>query len=315
MKILVYGAGTIGSVFAGKLALSGYQITVLARGKRLVELKENGIVLFSPDSNREEIVKVNVIETLLPDDIFHYILVVMQKTQVDSVLPVLSQNKSKNIIFMVNTASGYNDWIHAVGKERLMLGFPSAGGERVNGRVNHFIGKGLVRIFQTTTFSEYSGENTKRLKKIIGIFNDSGIPSVISNNMDMWQKTHVAMVTSIANALYGYDGNNYALSRSYADIKLMVLGIKEGFNVLTKLEIKVTPSKLYYFKFLPAFLIAWIFKVIMGTKFAEIAMAKHTLAAKSEMICLQNEFDVLIKKSGVRTPSIDKLRRNLLKDG
>ncbi len=34
MKILVYGAGVIDSIFAGKLALAGNEITVLARGKR-----------------------------------------------------------------------------------------------------------------------------------------------------------------------------------------------------------------------------------------------------------------------------------------
>ena len=40
MKILVYGAGVIGSIFAGKLAKTGYDITVLARGN---ENKNSGI--------------------------------------------------------------------------------------------------------------------------------------------------------------------------------------------------------------------------------------------------------------------------------
>jgi ketopantoate reductase len=34
MRILIYGAGVIGSIFAGKLAQKGYDITVLARNKR-----------------------------------------------------------------------------------------------------------------------------------------------------------------------------------------------------------------------------------------------------------------------------------------
>jgi len=313
LKILIYGAGTIGSIFAGRLALSGYDITVLARRTRLVDLKKNGMILVNSGNNREEIAKVNLIEHLLPDNIFDYIIVVMQKTQIVSVLPILSQNKSKNIVFVVNTASGYDEWVHAVGSDRLMLGFPSAGGERVDGRVHYFIGKGFMRAFQTTTFSEYSRQKTERLQKIVDIFNNAGISSVVTSNMDMWQKTHVAMVTSIGNALYKYNSNNFALAKSYADIKLMVLGIKEGFAVLTKLGIKITPSKLHYLK-LPVFMIAPIFKIIMGTKFAETAMAKHTAAAKPEMICLQEEFDMLIKKSNVATPSIDKLRKNLLKE-
>jgi ketopantoate reductase len=34
MKILIYGAGVIGSIFAWKLTKNGYDITVLARGDR-----------------------------------------------------------------------------------------------------------------------------------------------------------------------------------------------------------------------------------------------------------------------------------------
>lgn len=60
-------------------------------------------------------------------------------------------------------------------------------------------------------------------------------------------------------------------------------------------------------------MIAPIFKIIMGTKFAETVMAKHTAVAKSEMVCLQNEFDMLIMKSKMETPSIDKLRKTLRK--
>ena len=124
MRILVYGAGVIGSIFAGKLAASGEDVTVLARGKRLEELRQNGIVLAVPNANKNEVIPVKVIEYLAPDDLFDYIIVAMQRTQVDSVLPIISQNRSKNIVFVVNTAAGYDKWAQAVGSERLMLGFP-----------------------------------------------------------------------------------------------------------------------------------------------------------------------------------------------
>lgn len=50
----------------------------------------------------------------------------------------------------------------------------------------------------------------------------------------------------------------------------------------------------------------------MGTRLAEITMAKHCIAARPEMISLQEEFDRLIEKSGMKTPNIDQLRQNLL---
>jgi len=54
MKILVYGAGVIGSIFAGKLAKNGYDITVLARGNRLNELNEKGIILINSINGKKE---------------------------------------------------------------------------------------------------------------------------------------------------------------------------------------------------------------------------------------------------------------------
>ncbi len=49
----------------------------------------------------------------------------------------------------------------------------------------------------------------------------------------------------------------------------------------------------------------------MRTTLAETTMAKYCVVAKSEMIYLQQEFDELIRKSGVQTPVIDKLKKNL----
>ena len=43
MKILIYGAGVIGSLYAALLAKSGQDVTVYARGRRLESLRKNGL--------------------------------------------------------------------------------------------------------------------------------------------------------------------------------------------------------------------------------------------------------------------------------
>ena len=83
MRILIYGAGVIGSIFANKLAHSGNSITVFACGKSFEELKNNGIVLANPKTQKVEQITVNVINALLPNDQYDYIIVAMQRTQVD----------------------------------------------------------------------------------------------------------------------------------------------------------------------------------------------------------------------------------------
>lgn len=310
MNILIYGVGVIGSIFAGKLALAGNDVTVLARSKRIEELKTHGIVLVNPKTQKSEKVTMNVIDSLSPNVQYDYIIVAMQRSQVDEILPALSQNCSKNIVFVVNTAGGYDKWVKDIGQERLMIGFPSAGGERIGEKVYYFIGKGIQRAFQTTTFGEYNGEKSTRVKTLIRLFNQAKIPSIFCKDMNAWQKTHVALVTNIANALYGFDYDNFKLGCSYKDVKLMMRGIQEGRKILRKNGINPTPNKLWWLD-LPTSVLAVFFSIFMRTTLAETTMAKHCVVAKSEMILLQQEFDELIVKSGIDTPATDKLKKNL----
>ena len=45
MRILVYGAGVQGSVFAASLHRAGHDAKILARGQRLADIRDHGIVL------------------------------------------------------------------------------------------------------------------------------------------------------------------------------------------------------------------------------------------------------------------------------
>ncbi|MDR2446878.1 MAG: hypothetical protein LBD58_06255 [Treponema sp.] len=184
MKILIYGAGVTGSIFAWKLTKNGYDITALARGDRYNEIKENGVILHNPLNNKTSETKIKVVDILLENDFYDYIIVTVQNTQVDALLPILAKNKSKNIVFVVNNPLGYNNWIKYVGSDRIIIGFPSAGGERKYGAINYFIGTGLNKIFQSTTFGELDGKMTERLKEAYKIFKKSGFSPSISKDMD-----------------------------------------------------------------------------------------------------------------------------------
>lgn len=288
-KILIYGAGVIGSIFGGKLAISGADVTMLARGKRMEELRHEGIVLENAMNGRRETVKVKAIETLLENDIYDYIVVVVQYGQIDDILPILSKNKSPNIVFVVNNPGGYQKYIDIVGADRVMLGFPSAGGERKDGTVSYFIGRGAAKLFQATTFGELNGNRSVRLDRLLKLFRIAGFSPSSSKNMDAWQKTHVAMVVPIGNALYKFNSNNYELSKSYKALKTMILEIRDNFRALKKMEVAVTPKKLNFY-YLPCFILVPVFSLTMKSKIAEFAMAKHTIVAKNEMAELEKLF-------------------------
>ncbi len=52
MKILVYGAGVIGTLYAARLQESGQQVTLLARGQRLADVRRHGLTLEDVASGR-----------------------------------------------------------------------------------------------------------------------------------------------------------------------------------------------------------------------------------------------------------------------
>ena len=45
MRVLVYGAGVIGTLYAARLQESGQLVTVLARGRRLADIRTHGLAL------------------------------------------------------------------------------------------------------------------------------------------------------------------------------------------------------------------------------------------------------------------------------
>jgi 2-dehydropantoate 2-reductase len=293
MKILFYGAGVIGSILAGMIARKGYDVTVLARGKRLQELDVNGLVLVNALNNKRMTVQPKTTDVLNENDIYDYIIVAVQNTQIDDILPVLTKNKSPNIVFVVNNPSGYDKWIEAVGRERVMIGFPSAGGVRKNGEVHYFIGKGIAKLFQSTTFGELNGICSERLTRLVKIFKHAGFQPSITKSPDAWQKTHVAVISPIGKALYKYKSNNYELSKSYATLKQMILATRECFRVLKSIGVKIEPKKLNFY-YLPVCILVPACMLLMKTKMVE-TMAPHVMVAKEEMDALEKKFLTLNK--------------------
>ena len=51
MKFAVFGAGAVGGYFGGRLALSGQQVSFIARGRNLDELRKNGLRVDSIDGD------------------------------------------------------------------------------------------------------------------------------------------------------------------------------------------------------------------------------------------------------------------------
>jgi 2-dehydropantoate 2-reductase len=69
----------------------------------------------------------------------------------------------------------------------------------------------------------------------------------------------------------------------------MILGTRELFKILKDNSIPITPGKLKFY-YIHVGILSKIWQIIMNTKIAEFAMAKHTIAAKEELVILEKQF-------------------------
>ncbi|MDJ0705076.1 MAG: 2-dehydropantoate 2-reductase N-terminal domain-containing protein [Leptolyngbyaceae cyanobacterium MO_188.B28] len=311
MKILFYGAGVIGSLYAAQLKNAGQDVSILARGQRLNDIREYGIVLEQALTGEQTTTHVNVVEQLTPENAYDLIVVVMRKNQVSAVLPTLAANKrTPTVMFMVNNPAGYDEWIEAVGRDRLLLGFPSAAGSLAGHIVRYTVGSGMQ-------LGELDGRMTPRLRDTARLFKQAGFPVAISRNIDAWQKTHVALISPIANGLYMAGGDAYRLAQTPEALHLMVQAMREGFQVLRALGVPITPAKLRLWAWLPEPIVVTLLRRWVNTPHFEMVIVRHANAARDEMQRLTSEFQALARQTSVATPAIDQLETyiDLLRPG
>lgn len=306
MKILIIGAGVLGSIYAAKLTQAGRDVTLLARGARLAQLREHGIVLESSYDGAQSVARVNLVETLRPEDEYDLALVIMRQNQAASVLPMLAANtRIPAVAFLMNNADGGRAFRAALGDERVLLGFAGAGGLRREHVV--VVSTGKKGFEGLTILGEARGGITPRLVEFAEVFAGSGLEAQLETDVDAWLKSHLAIVLPLALGIYAANGDVYRAARTRAARALMVRGIKEGISGLKRLGVQVTPPKFHFFAAVPDALLVWFLSRMLATRFTEISLAGHANAARDEMSYLSEQFYALLRSSGAALPAWERL--------
>lgn len=308
MKTLILGAGPLGSLYSTLLHRVGKDITILARNEHFVFLKDHGVVLVNEFSNEKIVEKVPVVESIGVDDHYDLAIIIMRKNSIIKLLPKLGQYTSiSTFLFMGNNALGFDEYLKYLPKEKLLFGFPGGGGSRID-HVVHYVdsekpnGKRMPMVI-----GEIDGQRSSRANEIKNLFEDSGVPVKLIDDMDGWLKYHLAFVNPIAGALLK-SGDNYALAKDKETIRTYLRAVKEGGRVLKALGYKKSYNvKLDLFYWMPEVLLINILKKVFDSKFAEIAMMMHVNSAKDEMFELGKEFKSLTEQTSVPTPHLNEL--------
>ncbi|MBT2581198.1 2-dehydropantoate 2-reductase N-terminal domain-containing protein [Planococcus sp. ISL-109] len=306
-KILIYGVGPFGSLFAERLAEAGHSVFLLDHGERQQELKSFGIVIENTATGAQTVTHLPVVEQLAPEDHYDLVIVPMRKNRVYDIVPALAANKTvPTFLFMMNNAAGHEEFIESLGVERVMAGFPLPGGFK-KGHVMHML---PVKENKPTVLpiGEVDGSITARTREVAAILDTMrGFRAEIRTDIDAWLKTHVAiLVPTLAPALYACNSDlvHFAMTRD-AQV-LMKRALHEALLATKKAGVPITPPGIRLMDWVPEPLFVLAFSKADSSATLKNAVG-HLRTARDEVEHLTNEFYAMIHPGHTPTPTMDQL--------
>jgi 2-dehydropantoate 2-reductase len=290
-------------LYAGKLLQAGHHVVLLARGRRLTNLRTRGLVLENSESKQRLELPVSVVERPDADQRYDLVMVAVRAEQLATTLPILTGiNDGSDVLFFGNIAGHGQALLEAL-DQRAVFGFPAAGGIQ-DGAVIRYVLIGQ----QKTTLGEPSGATSSRTRRLQTMFSDAGFPTAITANVHAWLLGHAAFVVPMAFALYRVNTDAGRLAHDTATLHLMVRATRQAFRALRTSGIGEIPANLIvlYLRTPERFVVHYWRRVLASPR-GELWFAAHSRAAIQEMTSLADELQAAIHRTGHQAPDLDAL--------
>jgi 2-dehydropantoate 2-reductase len=217
VKILVFGAGVIGTMHAWAFQGAGHEVSLLVRPGQEGRWA-NGIALRILDGRKghtgeaKVLYQPNVVTSFGPDDGYDLIVDAVRYTQAESVLPEIAANRGNAVVlFFHQSWRGLDVIDRALTKEQYVLGMPRAGGVLSDGVLDGAF-EGKVMLGTSTcgrpTPPVVEGAARKNLDFVTGLFRPAGFEPEFPENMEHWYWIHFASTAVYTGAIAkagGYD--------------------------------------------------------------------------------------------------------------
>ena len=300
MRILVIGAGVLGSNLTHSIK-KGNDVVLLARNKTYENLKKYGLVI-KHKLGRKTTDHFKVISKLEDDDIYDVIFIVSRCSQLDTIIPIIENNKSKNVVLVGNNLNA--EKYAKIKDKNVLFAFFMAAGKKYDGYINSVC---LNKI----TIGRIDGKNTDD-EFIKSIFKETKVKAIIENKMNDYLKTHGCAVLPLVFASYKVDGDLKRLKKDKEYSLLIMDAIIEGYDVLKKLGYEILPKGEYENCVNKKKLCAFIYRFMFSNFIGKMCISDHAMSAREEFLLLNSEFEKLKKKSKLETKAYDKLKLSLL---
>ena len=296
MKVLLVGAGVIGTVYGAHLAVAGNTVSVLSHGPRTSEVAAGGLSARDVLSGGLARAETAVVPDASGD--YDVVLVAVRRDQLASACAGLTGLAGQPaIVFFGNNPAG-RAAIPGDMPGGTYLGFPGIGGVMTGGTADY------VRIRQQPTALQQTSD--PRLAALEAALQDRGFAVQRVTDMDGWLVYHAAFIACVAAALFRCETDPVRLAGDRTTLTLMCQAITEAFAALRASGTAGLPRNL-------AVLHSPLLKVVavrywartMRSPAGELCFAAHTRHAPAEMRALGHDTAARITTS----PALTELLR------
>jgi len=255
-KILIIGAGVIGTLYGWQLQKAGCEITHLIRKEKYDQYHSSGIQikcldLRSSSSNHVEERYLPIFVHSLSDfDEYDFIIVAVNSNQLEDVLVMLKKySGSAHIVFLQNMRPGDDETIaDYLDPSRYFIAYPfKAGGGRKDNLIDGVI---FGMILTNTVIGEVDGSITSRIRLFHHLLKRANMNPKLISDIIPYIRTHYIWG---AGCLAAYlKAGNYQNFQKADIIKESYLAMREAWQICIRQGInpkKVTPTKFYYLPF------------------------------------------------------------------
>ena len=287
MRILVFGAGVVGTIYAWQLHEAGADVTLLVRKQRLVRYSHSGVPISCTDMRNgkksigQAVFRPQTTDKIDPAKPYDLVIISVRNNQLGDVVPFLvKQTPKSHFLFLGNLWDDVKMIRKYLPPDRFSLGFPEIlYGKNTDNGINCFLfGK------EHTMLGSPSRKDNPMLKKIAGVIDLAGLNPRIIRNIPNWL-SYRYLKSAILPALISKAGNAVLFGDSKHLVKQYIMALREGQKVCRRKganKVSITPFNLFY---LPGFLIP--FFVRRGFTTEQIAawdtQQKHATEEKKHM--------------------------------
>ena len=300
MKVLVYGAGVIGSYLAHVLCAAGNDVTVLARGRWGELLRANGLRIRHHLQRKDTEDHPRVIGSIEEDGVFDAVFAVMPYDKMGAILEPLAAVESPLVVLVGNNMSPakMQDRIlaHTVCRKEVLFAFQATAGRRdaeSGVLICERLGEGRMDV------GALHGEPGVAARNRIGfIFGGSGYRVCWQPDMEAYLVCHLAAVLPIGYMAYANGGT--MKTTTAAQRKLAMSASREAYGLIRSLGYPILPAEdeKYYAPGLRGAVMRAVYDVMAKNEtVGDLIACAHCRNAYAEMEALDDAFAAVIARA------------------